>query len=82
VSDAVYTTSVTYLGNGLFGVRVLRDSKVIMQNNKATSRKEAAVNLKECLRQVSKQGYNCKMAHASRARKIRRIVLPKGWDSI
>jgi len=63
------TTSVKPLGRGRYGARVFYDGRVIMQDNSARSRAEAAKNLKELLRMTDKMGYyDCPMAAASRFR--------------
>lgn len=64
----VWTTSVVPLGNGKYGARVLRDGKLVAEDNSGTSRANAAANLRELLRWVAKRGYECSMASASRAR--------------
>lgn len=63
-----FTTSIKPLGNGKYGARVYRNGKMHSQNNKATSKAEAARNLKELLRWVDKLGFDCPMASASRDR--------------
>ena len=64
-----FTTSVKPLGNGKWGARVYnKNGKVIQEDNKSTTKQEAAKALKELLRWVDKLGYDCPMADASRDR--------------
>ena len=65
--DDGYETSMTSLGENLWGVRVLYNGKVI-QEDTASSRKEARDKLKELLRWVDKLGGRSQMASASRVR--------------
>jgi len=67
-ADGKFTTSIRPLGNGHYGVRVLRDGEVVMQDNSATTREEAAKALKECLRMLDKCCNPSPMAGASRDR--------------
>ena len=63
-----YHTTITPLGNGRYGVRVLCRGKVVRENNSARSRQEAAEILKAELRWLDKYGYDSPMASASRDR--------------
>jgi len=67
-ADNKYTTSIKPLGNNKYGARVYKDGTVIMEDNSATNKKDAARALKECLRMVDKCGYDCPMASKSRNR--------------
>jgi len=67
-ADSRFTTSIRPLGNGHYGVRVLRDGEVVMQDNSAPTREEAAKALKECLRMLDKCCNPSPMASASRSR--------------
>ena len=63
-----FSTTITPLGNGQYGVRVLRNGVVISEDNSSCDRREAALKLKELLRWVDKLGYDSPMASASRVR--------------
>ena len=67
-----FSTSVTPLGNGRYGVRVLLHGVVIREDNKSRSRQEAASTIKESLRWVDKLGWTSSMAWASRDRGCRK----------
>ena len=67
-----WSTTIKPLGNGRYGARVLLNGNVLMEDNRAKTRQEAAVNLKDLLRWVDKLGYDCPMASASRDRRMRK----------
>jgi len=63
-----FSTSLTPLGNGTYGVRVYRNGQVLMEKNGLESKEAAAKELKDLLRWVDKMGYDSPMASASRDR--------------
>ena len=66
--EGPWETSVTPLGKGRYGARLLCNGKVVMQDNSAKSKQEAARNLKSLLRMADKCAMGGKMSGASRDR--------------
>jgi len=63
-----FSTSLTPLGDGTYGVRIYRNGQVLMEKNGLESKEAAAKELKDMLRWVDKLGYDSPMASASRDR--------------
>jgi hypothetical protein len=63
-----FSTSLTPLGDGTYGVRVYRNGQVLMEKNGLPTKEAAAAELKDLLRWVDKMGWDSPMASASRDR--------------
>jgi hypothetical protein len=64
-----YDTVVTYLGDGSYGCRVLRDGNVISEGV-AFKKRDISNTLRDLLRWVDKLGSTSTMASASRDREV------------
>ena len=73
-ADGPITTSITPLGNGHYGTRVLCAGRVVFQDNSPTTKREASIALKQQLRMLDKcgafltDGHSSEMASRSRDR--------------
>lgn len=61
----VFTTKVTYLGNGIWGCRILKDGAVF-QEGRVKSRQDIGPAFRDMLRMIDKCGWCCELADAAR----------------